>query len=371
MTSVFLKMIKARAWELSLTALIIAALIAAMSAQTSLSGYSEKRIHEYAHKIGGNILIIPAETDIRQFFGMRGDQELMPGGFPEKLLESPVGKKIQAIRAELFGQTRINNQPVPLIGTRLIRSGKQNLSIQSDQALIGKMAAEKLQVSAGDFIKISGPGKERTLEVNRILDKAPDGLDTGVFVDLGAARKILGKPDGLGAMRVSGCWCDTDISGLAADIEKNLPGTRALTVKGVISAQKDMIDTVAQYSSLINILGGLFIALIVGLSIYSQTRGQLKNIALLLVVGARPWMIAGLFVCLAALIGLAGAILGWILGVAVTPGISELLLGETIPAAGTNLGWVVFSGVLLSAAAALWPALAASRCHPADIFRKV
>ncbi|NOY69153.1 MAG: hypothetical protein GXP53_06625 [Deltaproteobacteria bacterium] len=370
MVFVFFKILKTRALEFLLITVVVAALIAAMAAQASLSGYSEDRVHDFAHNIGGNMLIVSDRTDLGKFFEMRADYAGMPASYAGKLFDSPVASHIRVVYPRIYGKGKVNGTTMSIIGGGMVQSNGNGLDLPDDHALVGQAAAKQMGVRQGDAITVTGAGKTGTFMVDRVLDRAPEGIDTGIFINLDMARRILGRPDDISSMRIAGCWCSLDIDKLAADVEKNLPGTRALTVKGMIKAQKSMIETVKSYSLLVNIVGCLFISLIVGLSIYSLTRRQLIDIALFLIVGARPWMIVMIFVTMAALIGLAGGALGWALCPILIKKIGVVLIGASLPVSGIDIKTVLGFATMLSAGAALIPALVASRRNPSDIFAK-
>lgn len=107
------------------------------------------------------------------------------------------------------------------------------------------------------------------------------------------------------------------------------------------------------------------------------THEKTRDIAILKSLGFRDRTIRSIFIIEAALIGLVGAMLGWILGYLLTRGLASLEISNPfsdnnhLPVLYSTKHYLLATGVALisSLIAGYFPARAAARLHPVDIIR--
>ena len=107
------------------------------------------------------------------------------------------------------------------------------------------------------------------------------------------------------------------------------------------------------------------------------THEKTRDIAILKSLGFRDRTIRSIFIIEAALIGLVGAMLGWILGYLLTRGLASLEFSNPfsdnnhLPVLYSTKHYLLATGVALisSLIAGYFPARAAARLHPVDIIR--
>lgn len=145
-------------------------------------------------------------------------------------------------------------------------------------------------------------------------------------------------------------------------------------------AQEDLLSAITLRNVLMYIIVGA-ILLVASFGTYNIistiTHEKTRDIAILKSLGFRDQTIRAIFLLEALLVGLTGAVLGWILGYLLTRGLASLEFKT--PFSDYNHLPVVYSGThyLLATAVALlsslvagyFPARAASRLHPVDIIR--
>ena len=67
------KSLRSRWFEYLLGALLIAPAGAVITSQRSLSASVEGKIHDLAHRLGKNMLVVPAKTDLSRFYELEFD----------------------------------------------------------------------------------------------------------------------------------------------------------------------------------------------------------------------------------------------------------------------------------------------------------
>lgn len=369
----FLRSLKYRWFEYLLASAVVAVLAAVLVVQRSLASYTKDQIHTLAHKLGNNMLVVPGGTNLSDFYTMRYDGTGMPDHYPEKIQASELGKHVGSIQARLYGNVTVREVPVIVVGEKNFRGGSAFSSFPSGKVLLGNAASGRLGIKSS----AEGLSSDR-LEINGfqvaaqgVSGRPPDGLDMGLFTSLETAQGILNRPGKINAMRLSGCWCSTDIPALAAEVEKLLPGTKAITVAGVMKAQKGVLSTVTRYSAVIHAVVILLIAAIVAILISSQVKRQMREIGLLIATGAPPWLITLLFVAKGGVVGALGGIFGCLMGFPLTKKIASSLIDVALPVSGSLPAIIVPLALLTGVVAAFLPAWRASRLNPIDVLREV
>jgi lipoprotein-releasing system permease protein len=107
------------------------------------------------------------------------------------------------------------------------------------------------------------------------------------------------------------------------------------------------------------------------------THEKTRDIAILKSLGFRDQTIRAIFILEALLVGLVGAVLGWVLGYLLTRGLASLEFKTPfsdfnhLPVLYSAKHYLLATGVALfsSLVAGYFPARAAARLHPVDIIR--
>lgn len=363
----FISSLRARWFESLLGILVVALAVTTVLAQRSISQQAERKVHELAHKLGKNMLVLPSGTDHSKFYAMKYDGATMPDTYPATIRRSPLAKHIATIEARLYGNVIINGEPLILVGDQSFQELPTTTSASTDEAVLGLEAARRLGVKPGDIVSVSG----RKLIIAGVTTFPPDGLDVGIFTSLPAAQRILGRPHKINSMRLSGCWCRLDVPTLATRVDKLLPGTKATTVAGMLQAQKGTIAQVKRYSTVIHWIAILLVGGIVFLLMAYQVRRHVREIGLLLALGANPVRVLILVVSQGMLIGIVGGLLGYGVGIPLTSYLSAQVLGTPVATALGMAAPVLGSCVLVSALAAYLPAHRAARLDPTTVLNEV
>jgi putative ABC transport system permease protein len=362
MWMIFIGDLRRRWAEYALGAVAVALVVAALVTHRALTASAEESVHELAHRLGRNMLVVPASTDLAAFHAQRYGLEALPDTFPQTIRSSHVAQHVQSIEARLYGNVRAGADEVVVVGQDLAWPSLGDL----EPAVLGPEAARVLGVAAGGTFRLGG----QAFSVLQVATPPPDGLDGGVFVPLAAAQRVLGRPGELSALRLGGCWCRIDVATLAGEVEKLVPGARAVTVAGMVKAQKGSVETMKRYSTVLHLTGFGVVALVIGSLAASQARRRARELGLLVAIGAPPRALAALFTLQAALAGAVGGVLGWAIATPLTSRLGASLLGSSlVPPAGLLVPAVGLAA-LVSAVAAFIPAAQAASLDPTVVLRE-
>jgi putative ABC transport system permease protein len=352
-----------RRWvEYALGAAAVALVVAALVTHRAVTSSAEEAVHDLAHRLGRNMLVVPAATDLAAFYGQRYGTEALPDTFPGTIRSSHVAQHVRSIEARLYGNLKAGAGEVIVVGQDL----DWPLLGDAVPAVLGPEAARVLGAAPGGTFRLG----DRAFSALQVADGAPDGLDSAVFMPLAAAQRVLGRPGELSALRLGGCWCRIDVATLAGEVEKLVPGARAVTVAGMVKAQKGSVATMQRYSNVLHVIGFAVVALVVATLAASQARRRSRELGLLVAIGAPPRALAGLFTLHAAIAGALGGVVGWGVAVQVTRHLGTALLGSPlVPPAGLLVPAVALAA-LVSAVAAAIPAIRAASLDPTVVLRE-
>jgi hypothetical protein len=352
-----------RRWvEILLGAVAVALVAAALVTHRAVTSSAETAVHDLAHRLGRNMLVVASATDLAAFHDQRYGPESLRDDAPGVLRSSRVAQHLRSIEARLYGNLKAGDGELIVVGQDVEWPALGDL----EPAILGPTAARVLGASEGGTFRLGG----QTFSVLQVAEAPSDGLDTGVFMPLTSAQRLLGRPGALSALRLGGCWCRIDVATLAGEVEQLLPGSRAITVAGMLKAQKGSVATMQRYSSVLLATGIAVVALIVAALAASQARRRSRELGLLAAIGAPPGLLARIFTLQAAVAGGMGGALGWALAIPLTQRVGAAVLGSPLNPPAGLLAPVIGLAALVSAVAAAIPAHRAAALDPTVVLRE-
>jgi putative ABC transport system permease protein len=281
----------------------------------------------------------------------------------------------------------------PIFQEEFLFDGRMLTSEDEDVVFIGRGLADAMDIGVGDRITMSGKAtheemRQRTMTVVGIYDINLASFERqGLYISLNEAQQLYDLGDSVTEVIIY-----ADVTGketpIVNSLNASLSGYEITTWHTAIpelSSTVEMKNAVMTGFSIV-ILGiasiGLFNILL--MAIYERT----QEIGLLAAIGLKPRQISLLFLFEGIMIGLVGAVVGTIMGFAVTYVIG--LFGLNYGAFVDLVDYMALMGThiypefdlnltlqragllaLISAIAALYPAIEASRREPADALHHV
>lgn len=346
--------------------------------------------------MGFNILILPDGQDLSDFWARGYATRTMPEAYVKKLAES----RIMSIRHLLpILEQRVTwperKRTINLVGTRgeaplLHRDPKKPIlvAVPPGKAVLGYELWHGLGLKVGDGITFRG----RDFTVATCHAERGTVEDITMWIDLAQAQQLLGRAGRINAIQALRCHCTgMDLSLVRREIARVLPGAivKEMSGKAVARAQardrakKEHEEALASEQAARGRLrrareafAAVLVPLViigctawVGVLAFTNVRERRGEIGILRAIGLRSRQIMLLFLARAALVGLAGAVLGCIGGVATgaawgEPGaalqVSALLMPDV-------LLLVIVAAPVLSGVAGWVPAMMAGRQDPAVV----
>ena len=257
--------------------------------------------------------------------------------------------------------------------------------------LVGRLLAEDLKISAGDYLTLTSPQgsltpfgmlpRSRRFRVTGIFDSGFYDYDANwTFVTLASGQAMAGIGDVVSLLELRVNNLD-DAAKIAEEIsrragngftvstwmDENRALFRALSLEKLVTAL---------FIGLITFVAGLNILVVLTMTVTDRS----KDIAVLMAMGARRQQVRKLFVLQGLVVSLVGTFAGLVLGYLLAwvadrweliPLNPEIYAIPYVPfhANGFDALWIAAAALAISIAATVLPARSASRILPVEILR--
>ncbi|MBM2815213.1 MAG: hypothetical protein HW421_1975 [Ignavibacteria bacterium] len=368
----------------------------------SVAVVSEKAVAVNLDNLGANILVLPQGTSIDNYYSADIDAPTFPEDYVERIRTSTLAG-VDNISPKLTRRIKIQNQSVVLTGilpsSEIISkpiwqtSGLSGLelkatcdtsasnkshgyederlqrkpieSLQQNDCIVGANIAKTLNLKQGDKVNILGS----SFNVFNVLSETGTVDDDRIFAHLHTIQKLTGIENQISVIEIMGC-CNAISEGLLGKLRNILPDTKITTINQIVSTQ---IKT----NQLMNKISIIFLIIIlfvggisIGNSIWANVNERKKELGTLRMIGFTKLKIYQMLLLKAAILGILGGFLGYIIGT-----LSGVLLGPQL--AGLNIEpipiyllWSVLISLCISLLGSLIPAYLAGKIEPYKIMQE-
>ena len=351
--------------------------------------------------LGFNVLIIPKDQQLGEMYAEDFASRTMPETYAARLAESQVvtvNHLLPTLERRLQWPER-RGRTILISGVRgevplMHRDPKKPLleAVAKGHVVVGHELAKSEQIETGDFLELMG----KTFKVANTFAARGDKRDITIWVNLEEAQQLLSMPGQINGIWALQCKCAlADIDKVRKEIEQILPDTQVIEKGSIALARAEARSAAARVAEqallqekqkqadlrrgrrklaiLVIVTTALAASLVVGALNWRNVRDRRYEISLLRALGVRGRQIAVLILSRAAIVGLAAAVIGLLLGIAAVhlaggqQTTSALAAPQSYP---WSIALIVPAVPLIACTAAIIPALAAARQDPANILRE-
>jgi putative ABC transport system permease protein len=377
--SLILRELRHHRFNAALSLLGLVAAVALLVVIRLLTTAAERETRRVVRDLGFNLRIIPRETDPELFFVTGYSDKTLPADAVQRLASgAQTFVSFNHLTASLERRIPIGDREAILtgLGPAVVGGGDKKqpmgFNIAPGKAHVGYLLARRLGAKPGAPLPVQG----RLLTVEKVLVESGTDDDIRLFTSLPDAQAILNLPGRISEIKAIDCLCltaDQDpLTQLRAALTQLLPEAQVLQMRTMADARAKQRQTAERYSRFaVPLVLGISAAW-VGILAALNVRERRAELGLWRALGHGSGRIAALFLGRAALLGIAGAALGYLLGNAVGLHYGPKLYPVTAGGFASEpalLGWALLVTPAFAALAAFLPAMIAVAQDPAETLR--
>ena len=292
-------------------------------------------------KLGFNVLIMPKDQNLADFYAEDFASKFMPEDYAERLVRAKVvsiNHVSPILQQKLKWPER--ERTIQLVGTQgeISLAGKGRKAALLDpvspgHVVVGHELHRSLHLAKGDKLVLCG----RTFNVSLLQPPRGNQDDITLWINLAEAQQMLGKEGKINAIQALECTCAADRLGqIRDDIGRVLPDIQAIEFSGHALTRAEARDRAAveaqaavqrqqesraaaerQRERLFAVLVPVVVgacAIWVGLLALGNVRSRIGEIGIFRALGVPLRRVLAVLLLRAALIGLLGAAIGFAAG---------------------------------------------------------
>lgn len=371
-----LREIQHRKLNFLLGLLAIVAAVALFVAVQTLSDASQRETVRLMRDLGFNVLILPKDASMAEFWSKDFAQAEMPEQYVQRLADSKL-VAVQHVVARLQKRYEWRGRQILLTGvlpevprTHMARKPPMGLKIPHGKVYVGYALAHALDLKAGAKIELG----DQEFTVERTLPEKGSKDDIRIYGHLHDIQKVLGTPGRINEIEALSCRCiGPALPNIRAELAKVLPDTQAIEFQSIAIARAETRQMMEKYAAVIIPAVLLVVAGWIGLLAFSNVMDRRHEIGVLRAVGVGSVRIALLFLGKALLLGVVGALLGYAIGTGFAlewgPSVFPVTARRLRPVYSL-LVWAIVGAPLLCAVATYIPAMLAVSQDPAGALKE-
>ncbi len=370
----------------------------------SVSAVSETAVKVSLDNLGANILVLPQAASVDDYYSADIDAPTFPEEYVERLATSML-PGVDNLSPKLTRRTKVDGVPIILTGilpanelaskpiwqtAGLVGPGldpacdpnnnanksfgyedeklqrKAIDSLAENEALVGSVVAQRLNLKEGNTINIAG----RAFTIARIIPETGTIDDSRVYGHLHTVQQALGTGNQVSAIEIMGC-CSAISDGLLGKLRNILPDTRITTINQIVSTQIKTNQLMSKISMVFLVIIILVGAITIGNYMWANVEERRREIGILITIGTRRSVIYRMFLTKAIVLGLVGGIIGYALGTGSAMILGPQLAGLSITPVPIYLLLSILVAVVIALMGSILPVRRASRFDPAVIMQEV
>jgi putative ABC transport system permease protein len=377
--------------------------VTALVAIRHVTVFSEQEVGRKLESLGANLLVLPKEATLQDYYSADVNSQTLPESHVASILLANL-PGVERLSPRLCATTKIAGRDVTLTGilpqqefqakaawqsVALFSSKHEGCSkahapktydgspedlatarsidkLQGNEAVIGADIAEFSSLKAGSSLILMG----EQMNVLAVLPRTGTIDDSRVFAHLHTVQRLTNAGEVVNAIEVMGC-CEDAAGNLVPALSDLLPDAKVVTISQVVSTQVGVNRLMGQMSlfvfGILVVIGGTSVAS----TISANARERRREVGTLLALGATSGLITRIFLLKAFVLGVVGAIAGCVLGLVLAIVLGAQWAGVIVTPLPGLLALSIGAALLITLAAALWPARTAAALDPCTCFQEV
>src|SRR5579859_973629 len=187
------------------------------------------------------------------------------------------------------------------------------LYFNQSQCIVGEKLARQLEIRENEFIEISYETKSLKLKVFRIVSTGSE-IDSQIFIGLENAQRSTGKQDQISLIQISFPGTPREISRFHSDLASFLPDLEVRPLRQFSEAQAKIYSRISGLLTAATVLILTLTTLCVMAAVTNIAAERRNDVGMMKAIGGSARRVLNLFLTEAALVGLAGGLIGSAVG---------------------------------------------------------
>ena len=335
---------------------------------------AKRRISSDFSSFGPNVIIVPREPDASLSSGAT---------LPETILDQlNLGGPLEGARASLYLVAEVSSaaqpqKPVRLVaaGTRSLQPGKgiaapssESQPYDSNQhCSAGDHLASRLHLQVNDEVVLRNGGREEPCGIAQIWLRG-DAEDDQILPSLGAAQRLAGLRGRVSLIQLTLRGTPQEMDSYIARLQERFPDVDVRPLHQFTQAQAKIYNRISGILTATVAVVLILTALSVMAAMTNVAMERKNDVGLMKAIGGSVRRVLRLFLAEAALLGLAGGLIGAAIGIVISMG-----LGKTVFGVAAQPRLIVYpisvALTVIVAILAAYPLRQLVHIRPASVFR--
>ena len=354
-------------------------IIALVVAFYTLTQATKNETRILTRNMGFNVRIIPGKSDMNKFWINGYSNLTMSENVVDKLM---VEKSINYAHLTATLHQRVQWRDKDVILTGISKDEKEPLgkvkskmifAIGPQKVYLGHELATQFQIKEKDKITLF----DKEFEVEKTLSETGSEDDIRIYFDLESLQSLIHMEGRVNEVMAINCMCSTEngdpLGELRKELAKIVPEAKVIMNSTIADAREDQRKMTDKYFAFLFPVLLIICAFWLGSVTMTNVKERSHEIGILRAIGFSSWKISKLFFLRAFMIGLLGAIIGFILGSILSVQLGSKIFNITVVSIDPMynlLYWALLIGPLFAALASLLPVLWAVNKDAAQLLKE-
>ncbi|MDM4015089.1 ABC transporter permease [Roseiconus lacunae] len=378
--------------------------VMALVAIQNIAVFSQRKIAGDMESLGANVLVLPPNASLQDYYAADMHGETMPEEFVTRLAFARL-PGVENLAPKLCVETSTSGQEITVTGI-LPRSEYQaksawqglgmltgavgsdrgccsssasSLSGSDDpsslatertikdlgerEVVLGSHAAASLALKVGDNIRLF----DAKFNVIAVLPEGGTIDDSRIFAHLHSVQELAGTGPVVNVIEIIAC-CEDAAGSLISNLSAELPETKIVTISQVVQTQLAVNTLMSRLSwiffSILLLVGASSIASVM----FANVTERRQEIGTLMALGASRGFVTRLFLGKAVVLGVVGGVAGYVGGTMLAIILGPRLLNVSVEPLPALLAIGLVAATLVAVLASFLPARRAAGLDPCLVF---
>lgn len=366
---IFRQLVRAGRGRLVLALIAVTSGAAVCSALLGLDLDAQRKLTREFRAFGANVVVSPPGSS---------DETTLDGGDVMARIDAARTPAVVAAAPFLYVVGDTSSGSVIVAGTWLDEIARMDswwtldgqwIASRDDVArcLVGRAAARQLGLAAGSELDLRSGARSVSLTVAGVVN-AGGTEDNQIFVNLPVAQNLAGLPGRIGLVELDVTGSPEQLDSFTANLSAALPALEVRPVRQLTEAEGQLLGRIHGLLFWTVALILILTALCVLAAMAALAVERRRDVGLMKAIGGPVSRVVRLFLAEAGSLGLAGGVLGYLVGLGLAEWVGESVFGMAVTPRWQVLPATVALSVGVALAGAL-PLRLLGRVRPAEILR--